>query len=171
MTVLATDPYIEPADFEECGATAVELDALLAESDFVSVHCPFNEETKDMIGARELALMQPGAFLINCARGGIVNEAALAAALENEQIAGVGLDVWDVEPPPLDHPLLKFDNLIATYHTAGVTFDSRRNMAAWNAEQIIGTLRGERPPRLINPEAWDKYGARYERIFGKKPGP
>ncbi len=170
MTVLATDPYLEPADFEERGATAASLDDVMAKSDFVSVHCPFNKETKDMIGARELALMQSGAFLINCARGGIVNEAALAAALEKEQIAGVGLDVWDVEPPPLDHPLLKFENLIATYHTAGVTFDSRSNMAAWNAEQIIGTLNGERPPRLINPEAWDKYAARFERIFGKRPG-
>jgi len=171
MKILATDPYIEAADFEERGAKAVGLDELMAKSDFVSVHCPFNQETKDMIGAGELALMQPGAFLINCARGGIVNEAALADALEKERIAGVGLDVWDVEPPPLDHPLLNFENLIATYHTAGVTFDSRRNMAAWNAEQIIGTLRGERPPRLINPEAWGKYAARYERVFGKKPGP
>lgn len=166
MRVLATDPYITPADFEERGGIATPLDQLLAESDYVSIHCPYNAETRDMIGARELELMKPGAFLINCARGGIVNEAALAVALEKEQIAGAGLDVWDVEPPPMDHPLLKFDNLIATFHIAGVTYDSRRNMADWNAEQVLGTLRGEYPPRLINPEAWDKFAARYEAIFG-----
>jgi D-3-phosphoglycerate dehydrogenase len=167
MRVLATDPYIEAADFEERGAIATGLDALLAQSDFLSIHCPYNDETKDMIDARELATMMPGAFLINCARGGIVNEDALANALEKGQIAGAGLDVWVTEPPPLDHPLLQFDNLIATYHTAGVTYDSRRNMAAWNAEQVATTLRGERPPRLINPEAWEKFAARFEAIFGE----
>ena len=167
MPVLATDPYIEPNDFDERGATAVPLDELLARSDFVSIHCPYNEETKDMIGARELDLMQPGAFLINTARGGIINEDALADALEKEQIAGAGIDVWDIEPPPLDHRLLAFENVIATYHTAGVTYDSRHNMAAWNAEQVAATLRGGRPERLINPEAWDKFAARFETIFGQ----
>lgn len=166
MTVLAYDPYIAPADFEERGATATPLDELLRQSDYVSVHCPYNAETKDMIGARELGLMKPGAFLVNCARGGIVNEAALADALVKERIAGAALDVWVTEPPPLDHPLLAFDNFIATFHTAGVTFDSRHNMAAWNAEQVLDTLRGKRPPRLINPEAWPKFAARFERIFG-----
>jgi len=167
MRVLATDPYITPQDFKERGAIATPLDELLAESDYVSIHCPYNAETKDMIGPRELGLMKEGAFLINCARGGIINEDALAVALEKQQIAGAGLDVWAVEPPPMDHPLLKFDNLIATYHIAGVTFDSRRNMADWNAEQVISTLRGEYPPRLINPEAWDRFAERYEAIFGE----
>jgi D-3-phosphoglycerate dehydrogenase len=166
MRVLATDPYIEAADFEERGGIATGLDELLAESDYVSVHCPYNAETKDMIGARELGLMKPGAFLVNCARGGIINEEALAVALEKKQIAGAGLDVWVTEPPAMDHPLFEFDNLIGTYHIAGVTFDSRRNMADWNAEQIVSTLRGQYPPRLINPEAWDKFAARYEEIFG-----
>lgn len=169
MRVLATDPYISPGDFEERGGIATPLDDLLAQADYVSIHCPFNAETRDMIGARELGLMKPGAFLINCARGGIINEADLAVALEKKQIAGAGLDVWDVEPPPMDHPLLKFDNLIATFHIAGVTFDSRRNMADWNAEQVVGTLRGQYPPRLINPEAWDRFAERYEEIFGEAP--
>lgn len=168
MKVLAYDPYLTPADFEERGAVATKLDDLLAESDYVSVHCPLNAETKDMIDARELGLMKPGAFVVNCARGGIVNEKALAKALEDERIAGAALDVWVTEPPPLDHPLLTFDNFIATYHTAGVTFDSRHNMAAWNAEQVLDILRGKRPPRLINPEAWPKFAARFERIFGHR---
>jgi D-3-phosphoglycerate dehydrogenase len=168
MTVLAYDPYITPADFEERGAMPATLDDLLKQSDYVSVHCPYNAETKDMIDAREFGLMKPGAFVVNCARGGIVNETALAKALEEEQIAGAALDVWVTEPPPFDHPLLKLDNFIATYHTAGVTFDSRHNMAAWNAEQVLDILRGKRPPRLINPEAWPKFTARFERIFGQK---
>jgi D-3-phosphoglycerate dehydrogenase len=166
MTVLAYDPYITPADFKERGAAPAKLDDLLAQADYVSVHCPYNAETKDMIDARKLALMKPGAFIVNCARGGIVNEDALAKALAKKQIAGAALDVWVNEPPPLDHPLLKFDNFIATFHTAGVTFDSRHNMASWNADQVVDILRGKRPPRLINPEAWDKFAARFRKIFG-----
>jgi len=108
--------------------------------------------------------------VITTARGGIVDEDALAAALKGGHIAGAGVDVWVVEPPPLAHPLLAFDNVIATFHTAGVTHDSRRNMAEWNAEQIAGILRGERPPRLVNPRAWERYLPRFERIFGFRPG-
>lgn len=167
MKVIASDPYIEPSDFEERGAEAVSLDELMARSDFISVHCPYNAETKDLVDARELALMKPGAFIVNCARGGIINEDALADALDAEAIAGAGLDVWNVEPPPMDHRLLAFENLIATYHTAGVTFESRTNMAEWNAAQVVSTLLGERPPRLINPEAWDKFKMRYEEVFGQ----
>ena len=113
--------------------------------------------------------MQPGSYLITTARGGIVDENALAAALKSGHIAGAGVDVWIDEPPPLTHPLLAFDNLIATYHTAGVTHDSRNNMAEWNAQQIAGILRGERPPRLINPDAWGRFTQRFERIFGFRP--
>ncbi|MDH5534676.1 MAG: 3-phosphoglycerate dehydrogenase, partial [Betaproteobacteria bacterium] len=85
-------------------------------------------------------------------------------------VAGAGVDVWIEEPPPLSHPLLAFDNVIATYHTAGVTHDSRHNMADWNAEQVAGILRGKRPPRLINPDAWELYAQRFERIFGFRAG-
>jgi D-3-phosphoglycerate dehydrogenase / 2-oxoglutarate reductase len=91
---------------------------------------------------------------------------ALAAAIESGHLSGAGLDVWEAEPPPLDHPLLQLPNVIATFHTAGVTTEARRNVAAWAAEQIVGVLKGERPPRLINPEVWPAYAARFERIFG-----
>ncbi len=168
MTALAYDPYITPEDFNERNATSAPLEELLAQSDFVSVHCPLNAETKDMIDEKELALMKPGAFIISCARGGIINEKALENALINKTIAGAGMDVWVTEPPPPDHPLLKLDNLIATYHTAGVTVDSRHNMANWNAEQMAETLRGKRPPRLVNPEAWDLFAKRFEDILGAK---
>jgi D-3-phosphoglycerate dehydrogenase / 2-oxoglutarate reductase len=169
MHVLAYDPYIEAADFRERGAVAADLDELLAQADYVTIHCPFTGETKGMIGRRELALMRPEAYLITTARGGIVDEDALAGALAAGQIAGAGIDVWNVEPPPLDHKLLTFDNVIATYHTAGVTVDSRHTMARWNAEQLVQIFRGERPPRLINPEAWTKFAQRFERAFGVRP--
>jgi D-3-phosphoglycerate dehydrogenase / 2-oxoglutarate reductase len=171
MRVLAYDPYIEASDFRERGAVSVALDELLAQADYVTIHCPFNAETKGMIGRRELALMRPDAYLITTARGGIVDEEALADALTAGQVAGAGIDVWNVEPPPLDHRLLTFDNVIATYHTAGVTVDSRYTMAQWNAEQVVQIFRGERPPRLINPEAWPKFAQRFERAFGFRPIP
>lgn len=169
MRVLAYDPYIAADDFHERGAISVGLDELLAQSDYVTIHCPYNAETKGMIGRRELELMRSSAYLITTARGGIVDEDALADALAGGRIAGAGVDVWNVEPPPLDHRLLRFDNVIATYHTAGVTVDSRHAMAQWNAEQLVQIFRGERPPRLINPEAWPKFCHRFERAFGFRP--
>ena len=169
MRVLAYDPFLTAEEIQARGAIKVDLATLLAESRFVSIHCPYNDETRNMIGARELAAMQPGSYVITTARGGIVDEDALAKALESKHIAGAGVDVWIEEPPPLSHPLLAFDNLIATYHTAGITHDSRNNMANWNAQQVAGILRGERPPRLINPDAWGRYGERFERVFGFRP--
>jgi D-3-phosphoglycerate dehydrogenase / 2-oxoglutarate reductase len=103
---------------------------------------------------------------ITTARGGIHDEAALFDALESGHLSGAGLDVWDREPPPLDHSLLQRENVIATYHTAGVTHEARRNMAMFAAEQIAGLLKAGRPPRLVNPEAWPAYTQRFERILG-----
>jgi D-3-phosphoglycerate dehydrogenase len=169
MQVLAYDPYLTAAEIQERGATPVPLDTLLAQSDYVTIHCPWNAETVNMVGQRELARMRPGAFLINTARGGIVNEDALAQALQNGPLAGAGIDVWVTEPPPLDHKLLRFDNLIATYHTAGVTVDSRHNMADWNAQQLAQIFHGEYPPRLINPAVWDTFSRRFNQTFGFSP--
>jgi D-3-phosphoglycerate dehydrogenase len=169
MRVLAYDPYLTAAEIEARGAIPVQLDELLAQSDFVTIHCPLNDETRGLIGRQELALMRSSAFLINTARGGIVDEDALSGALTDGKIAGAGVDVWVLEPPPMDHQLLTFDNVLATYHTAGVTEDSRTLMAQWNADQVVQILRGEYPPRLINPEAWDKFSARFEQAFGFKP--
>ncbi len=105
-------------------------------------------------------------MFITTARGGIHSEAALLEALQSGHLSGAGLDVWDKEPPPLDHPLLKLKSVVATYHTAGVTHEARRNMALFAAEQIVGILKGGRPPRLINPEAWPAYAKRFETIMG-----
>ena len=116
-----------------------------------------------MIGAREFALMQPHAFFITTARGFIHDEEALYEALRDKRIAGAGLDVWDKEPPPPDHPLLQFDNVLASPHTAGVTKEARMNMGRIAAEQILDALDGKRPPRIVNPEVWPAYVRRFER--------
>lgn len=169
MKVLAYDPYLTAEAIESRGASPVGLDTLLAQADYVTVHCPLNAETRGLISQREIALMQSTAYLITTARGGIVDEDALAGALSENRIAGAGVDVWEVEPPPLGHRLLEFDNVIATYHTAGVTVDSRVTMAEWNAEQLVDIFSGKRPPRLVNPEAWTKYTERFEAEFGFRP--
>ena len=166
MSVLATDPYLTEEEIARRGARSATLEDLLAQSDIVSLHCPRAKDTIGMIDARALQRMKRGAMFITTARGGIHDEAALHAALESGHIGGAGLDVWDREPPPLAHPLLKLDSVIASFHTAGVTHEARRNMAAIAAEQIAGALKGGRPPRLINPEVWPAYAARIEALLG-----
>ncbi len=166
MTVIATDPYLTEEEIARRGAATVSLDELLRRSDIVSLHCPRSKETLGMIGASAYRRMKRGALFITTARGGIHDETALCESLASGHIAGAGLDVWEQEPPPLAHPLLKFDNVIASYHTAGVTHEARRNMAAIAAEQIVGVLKGGRPPRLINPEVWPTYITRFEAAFG-----
>ena len=171
MRVLAYDPYLDRATMAARGAEKVELDALLRGVDFVSVNCPLTDETRGMIGARQYALMQPHAFFITTARGHIHDEAALAAALTEKRIAGAGLDVWAREPPPTDHPLLAFDTVIASPHSAGATMEARTNLAKIAAEQILDILDGKRPPRLLNPEVWPAFCRRFEATFGFRPEP
>lgn len=161
MRVLAHDPLLDPTEVARRGAEPVAFGALLAQSDVVSIHCPRDATTAGMMNAAAFAGMKRGAWFLNTARGGIHDEAALHAALVSGQVGGAGLDVWDVEPPPLDHPLLALPNVIATFHTAGVTVEARRAMAAWSAEQILGLFRGEKPPRLVNPEAWPAWQRRF----------
>jgi D-3-phosphoglycerate dehydrogenase len=170
MKVLAYDPYLSQAEIAARGGEKVELDELLRRSDYVSISCPLAKDSRGMIGARQFALMQPHAYFITTARGFIHDEAALLEALRNRQIAGAGLDVWAKEPPPPDHPLLQFDNVIASPHTAGVTTEARMNMGRIAAEQMLEALDGKRPPRMINPEVWPRYAARFERTFGFAPG-
>jgi len=119
MKLVAFDPLVEGAVMSELGVERVSLDSLLAQSDFVSIHCPLTEQTRHIIGERELRMMKPKAILINAARGGQVDEAALAQALTEGWIAGAGLDVLDKEPPDPDNPLLTLDNVVLTPHIAG----------------------------------------------------
>jgi D-3-phosphoglycerate dehydrogenase / 2-oxoglutarate reductase len=171
MQVLAYDPYLSAADMQARGAGKVELDELLRRADFVSINCPLTAETRKMIGAREYALMQPTAYLITTARGFIHDEAALEAALRDKKIAGAGLDVWEQEPPPADHPLMRFDNVIMTAHTAGVTKEARIRMGQLAAEQMLDALDGKPVGRVINPQVWPAYAKRFERAFGFAPAP
>jgi len=170
MRVLAYDPYLSAQEISARGADKVELDTLLSEADYVSVNCPRTAETLGMIGAREYGLMKPSAYFITTARGGIHDEAALADVLARGKLAGAGLDVWAKEPPDPDHPLLQFDNVLLSPHTAGVTHESRHNMGRYAAEQIIDILEGKRPPRLVNPEVWPRYRERFGRILGVMAG-
>jgi D-3-phosphoglycerate dehydrogenase len=170
MNVLAYDPYLSATEMAERGGEKVTLDELLRRSDFVSISCPLTRESRGMIGEREFASMQPHAYFITTARGFIHDEAALEEALREKRIAGAGLDVWAREPPPPDHPLLQFDNVLASPHTAGVTKEARENMGRIAAEQMLDALDGKRPPRIINPEVWGDYARRFERTFGFSPG-
>ena len=166
MRVLACDPYVEEAHFKECGAEKVSMDDLLRQSDYVTIHVPRSSETENFMSSRQFELMQPHAYFITTSRGGIHDEGALNDALRSGQIAGAGLDVWAKEPPPLDHPLLQLDNVILSPHTAGVTDDARSTVAVGAAEQWISLAHGRKPPRLINPEAWPRFQARYQERFG-----
>jgi D-3-phosphoglycerate dehydrogenase len=156
MRVLAVDPYLSAQEIAARSAEPASFEALLERSDIVSLHCPRTDETLGMLNAAAFARMKPGALFISTARGGIHDERALADALASRHLGGAGLDVWDREPPPPDHPLLRFENVVPSYHMAGVTHEARRNIAAIGAEQIVQFVRGERPPRLVNPEVWDR---------------
>ena len=169
MNVLAYDPYLSASEMALRGGEKVELEDLLRRSDYVSISCPLTRDSRGMIGAREFAMMQAHAFFITTARGFIHDEAALLEAMREKRIAGAGLDVWSKEPPPPEHPLIQFDNVLASPHTAGVTKEARENMGRIAAEQILDAFDGKRPPRIINPEVWPDYAKRFERAFGIRP--
>lgn len=170
MRVIAFDPYVSAEQMAAKGVEkAATLEKMLRQADYVSINCPHTAETRMMMGAAQFAMMQPHAYFITTARGGIHNEDALAQALTAKQIAGAGLDVWEEEPPPTDHPLLQFPNVLVSPHTAGITRQSRHNIAKIAAEQMLDILDGKRPPRLLNPEVWPAYQDRFQRILGFRP--
>jgi D-3-phosphoglycerate dehydrogenase len=166
MTVLGTDPYVSSEEIARRGAIPVSFDELLERSDILSLHCPRTAETIGLINADAFKKMKSGALFISTARGEIHDESALFDALASGRIGGAGLDVWSIEPPPLDHPLLTLDNVVATFHTAGVSHECRFNVAKIAADQIRCVLNGNRPPRLVNPEVWPAYMQRFEEILG-----
>lgn len=171
MTVLAFDPYLTAEQIAARGARPATLPDVMSQSDFVSIHCPLTDDTRNLIGRREFALMRPHAIFIQTARGGIHDEEALADALAAGKLAGAGLDVWAKEPPPPDHPLLKFDTVLASPHLAGVTREARINVARMAAHQVIDVLDGKAADRICNPDVWPHYSRRFEAIFGVRPQP
>ncbi|ARP98020.1 hydroxyacid dehydrogenase [Pseudorhodoplanes sinuspersici] len=169
MTVLAYDPFLSSDQIAARGAKKTNLVELLERSDFVTLHCPRSAETLDMFGTEEFKLMKRSAFFINTARGGIHNEEELAQAIARAYIAGAGIDVFLQEPTPYDHPLLQFDNVVVTPHNAGITHEALEMMASSAASQWIDVFSGKVPPRLVNPQAWSRYSARFKEIFGSTP--
>jgi phosphoglycerate dehydrogenase-like enzyme len=137
---------------EQAGVRPVTLDELM-KSDVVSIHVPLTDATRGLVGARELALMAPTAILVNCSRGGIVDERALADALASRRIAGAGIDVFEAEPPPADHPLFGLSNALLSPHVAGVTENGMKDMAMNVAGVIETVVAGAVPETLLNPEA------------------
>jgi D-3-phosphoglycerate dehydrogenase len=171
IKVIAYDPYIKAEEIKTRGATKVDWLTVLSTSDFISVHCPRTEETLNMFDAIAFKAMKPSAFFVTTARGGIHNEKDLAIALSLGRIAGAGLDVWWEEPTPITNPLLKFDNVVASPHMAGVTREAMVNMGVQAAHQWIEIFKGKVPTRLVNPEAWEKYSARFLDLLEFKPDP
>lgn len=154
MAVDVFDPYVEDAAVERAGARRVaRLEEALPTADFVTVHCPRNTETEGLIGAAELGLMKPTAILVNTARGGIIDEEALVETLRSGGIRAAGLDVFDLEPPPDDHPLLDLENVLFSPHVAGVTNESMRAMAEVTCQNVLDAFDGRiKPGHIVNPE-------------------
>jgi len=153
MRILAHDPYWPEAFAAEHGIERVAIGELLERADIVSLHVPLTPESRHLIDAAALSRMKPSAFLINCSRGGIVNEADLAAALREGRIAGAGIDVFE-EEPPLSSPLLELDNVVLTPHTAAFTYEGMNQMSTGIVEQILAFVAGERPRHTVNPEVF-----------------
>lgn len=142
--IIGYDPYVEPwKDFSHKKVS--KLDELLKEADLVTLHVPLTKETKHLIGKEQLALMKKDAILVNTSRGGVVDEAALYDALKSGHLFGAGLDVWETEPPPKDHPLLDLPNVVATPHAAGGTHDTQVRSSMQVAQQVVAVLQGKPP--------------------------
>jgi glyoxylate reductase len=158
MRILYWGPRrIAESEERELGLDYVALEALLAESDFVSIHAPLKPETLHLIGARELALMKPSAFLVNTARGPIVDEEALARALTDGRIAGAGLDVYEHEPR-IERALLTLANVVLTPHIGSAVAELREAMAHVVVDNIVAVLEGRVPPNCWNPEIYAALG-------------
>ena len=152
MRILATDPVVPSSTVESLGATLVDLHTLLNESDFVSLHTPLINETRNLIGADELAFMKPEAFLINAARGSLIDEDALYSALQSGTISGVGLDVMVDNIPSINHPLFSLENIIVTPHIAFFSQESTLELEQRAAAEVVSVMHGRMPDNLINPD-------------------
>ena len=157
MKVLCYDPFLTAEQTAEAGGEKVELETLLRESDYVSINVSLLPSTRNLIGEKEIAMMKPSAFLINCSRGGIVNDEALVAALKSGKLAGAGLDTFEHEPLPKDDPLCQMDNVILSPHAAWYTVDAMRELQSVTAQQAALVLTGQEPTRCVNYEEVKKY--------------
>jgi D-3-phosphoglycerate dehydrogenase len=152
MNLLVYDPYVPEDKITGMGACAVDLETLMKGSDFVTIHCKVTDETKGLIGERQISLMKPTAYLVNTARGVVLEEAALVKALQEKRIAGAALDVFQQEPLPADSPLLQLDNVVLAPHIGGATIDVKRHMTDIIVSDLRRLFSGERPRYCANPE-------------------
>jgi glyoxylate reductase len=152
MKILYYDVVPKPEMEKELNAKRVDLDTLLKEADFVSIHVPLTKETYHLINAEKLRLMKKTAYLINNARGPVVDEKALYEALKEGWIAGAGLDVFEQEPTPVDNPILKLDNVVVAPHISSASHETRSKMAEMVANNLVAFFEGRKPPNLVNPE-------------------
>ncbi|MEX0756275.1 MAG: C-terminal binding protein [Actinomycetota bacterium] len=153
LAVAVYDPFVPDDVVRAAGGEPLPLEALLADADIVSLHAPLTEQTRHLIGDTELAIMKPGAFLINTSRGPLIDHDALDAALETGRLGGVGLDVLETEPPAADDPLLRRDNVIVTPHAAFYSEESVAELQRKAAEQVVAVLAGQAPPYAVNAAA------------------
>ncbi|RLE68233.1 MAG: hypothetical protein DRJ45_08275 [Thermoprotei archaeon] len=160
MRILAYDPYVSPDLMKPLGVEPTTLEKLLEESDVVTLHVRLTDETRHMIGERELKRMKPTAILVNTSRGEIIDEKALIKALNEGWIAGAALDVFEKEPLPPDHPFLKMDNVTITPHIAGASKEVVKRSVIMIAEDVKRLLKGEKPLYCVNPEVLEKEKAK-----------
>jgi phosphoglycerate dehydrogenase-like enzyme len=170
---LVFDPLVTAEQAAQQGARSVGLDELLRESDFVSLHCPLNDKTRGLLGARELGLMKPTAYLLNTARGGIVDEAALYAALSEGRIAGAAIDCFAVEPPREPPIFAKLDNVLLAPHAIAWTDELFRDIGRTAWRGMIELSHGRKPHGVVNQEVFERPGfrAKWERILGRPVAP
>jgi len=158
MKIIAYDPHVPPAVFSEFEVESVELNRLIEESDYVSIHTMLSEETRGMFGLEQFKKMKPTAYIINTARGPIIDRDALYSALTQKLISGAALDVTDPEPStPDNNPLLRLDNVIVTAHRGGKDKVAFANLSRLVPEQVFAVIRGEWPQNIVNPEAKEIY--------------
>lgn len=157
MRIIAYAPHLQPDVAEQIGVQAVDLSTLLEQSDVVSLHAPLTPQNRHMLGAKEFQLMKPTAYLINTARGGLVDEQALYTALCRGQIAGAGLDCLDPEPPDPSNPLLTEDNVVVTTHMAAYSVESLKELWRVPGQEVVQTLVGGWPAHLVNPQVKETY--------------
>ena len=155
-SILIYDPYVAPEKIKEVGARAVELDELMRQSDFVTIHCPSVPETMGLLSAQRIALMKPTAYLVNTASAAVVDREAITKALREGRIAGAAFDVYQTWPVQPEDPLLKLDNVILTPHIGGATDETVARHSLMMAEDIERFVRGQRPKNMLNPQVWDR---------------
>ena len=155
MSVITADPYISADVVEDFGARLVDLDTLYAESDFITLHTIITDDTREMINAESIAKMKPGVRIINAARGALINDADLAAAIKEGRVAGAAVDVYASEPPPPEHPLVGLHGVIHTPHLAASTGDAQIQVGVDAAYEVIDALTKQEYINVVNPDVLD----------------